>query len=99
MKRERIYEIVVGVINDYCKTNGIEVEELNEHTALMGRNRILDSMGLVNVLVDVETAFLDEDIEITLTSEVAMSSRISPFHRIGSLCELITKQIEGVDEN
>ena len=48
-------------------------------------------MGLVNIVVDIETAFLDEDIEISLTSETAMSGRISPFRTIQSLCNLFTR--------
>jgi hypothetical protein len=54
-------------------------------------------MGLVNVIVDIETAFLDEDIDVSLTSEAAMSSRISPFRSIGSLCNFIARQL-GVEE-
>ena len=64
---------------------------------LIGSARILDSMGLVNIVVDIETAFLDEDIEISLTSETAMSGRISPFRTIGSLCNFIARQL-GLEE-
>jgi hypothetical protein len=48
---------------------------------------------LVNLIVDIETAFLDEDIEISLASESAMSSRISPYRSVGSLCNFIAKQL------
>ena len=50
-------------------------------------------MGLVNVIVDIETAFLDEDVELSLTSEAAMSGRISPFRSVGSLCNFIARQL------
>ena len=50
-----------------------------------------------NIVVDIETAFLDEDIEISLTSETAMSGRISPFRTIGSLCSFIARQL-GLEE-
>lgn len=94
MTTEKIFEIVTDTIKDYCDNNNIQICELNKDTALIGSNRILDSMGLVNVIVDIETAFLDENIEISLTSEAAMSSRISPFRSIGSLCSFIERQIQ-----
>jgi acyl carrier protein len=98
MDKNKINEIVFGVINEYISSNDIKVsEELTKNTALIGSSRILDSMGLVNVIVDIETAFLDEDVEISLTSEAAMSGRISPFRSIGSLCNFIARQL-GVEE-
>jgi acyl carrier protein len=98
MDKSQINQIVYEVINDYLTTNEIIIDgELNAHTALIGESRILDSMGLVNVIVDIETAFLDEDIDVSLTSEAAMSSRISPFRSIGSLCNFIARQL-GVEE-
>lgn len=96
MDKKKIQEIVFGIIKDYCSVNGI-TEELTTETHLIGRTSIMDSMGLVNTIVDIETAFLDEDVEINLTSETAMSLRLSPFRTIGSLCDYIARQL-GIDE-
>ena len=96
MNYKRIEEIVVDTIKNYCNEHGIDVE-LTKDSPLMGRTRILDSMGLVNVLVDIETAFLDDDVEVSLTSETAMSSRISPFRSVRSVCNFIAQQL-GVEE-
>lgn len=93
MDKIRIQEIVIAVITDYCQSMNIE-NTVDLNTALIGGNKILDSMGLVNVIVDIEAAFLDEDVEITLTSEAAMSARISPFRSVGSLCNFIAKQLD-----
>lgn len=93
MKQNEIEEIVIAVIKDHCINYKI-ITEINLHTPLIGGNKIMDSMGLVNVIVDIETAFLDKDIEISLTSESAMSGRISPFRTIGSLCNFITNQLK-----
>lgn len=79
MDKNQINYIVINVIQEYCATNGLVIKDLDKDTPLIGSARILDSMGLVNIVVDIETAFLDEDIEISLTSETAMSGRISPF--------------------
>lgn len=98
MDKKKINEIVYKTIEDYCDANDILLDDdLSKDTPLIGSGRVLDSMGLVNVVVDIETAFLDEDVEISLTSEAAMSGRISPFRSVGSLCNFIARQI-GIEE-
>lgn len=96
MDKAKINEIVINTLKDYCEANDIQVD-INKDTALIGSNKIMDSMGLVNNIVDIETAFLDEDVEISLTSEAAMSGRISPFRSVGSLCNFIARQL-GIEE-
>ena len=96
INRKIIIEIVVATIKNYCEEKGIKAE-ISKDTPLVGSASILDSMGLVNTIVDIETAFLDEDVEISLTSEAAMSSRISPFRSVGSLCNFIARQL-GIEE-
>ncbi len=97
MDKLQIYEIIVKSIENYlCEMGGGKIN-IDKNTPLIGNAKLLDSMGLVNVLVDIETAFLDEDIEISLTSEMAMSCRISPFRSVGSLCNFIARQL-GVEE-
>ena len=96
MDYKKIQEIVYATIQAYCDDHSIDVA-LDEYTPLIGSSKIMDSMGLVNVIVDIETAFLDEDVEISLTSETAMSGRISPFRSVGSLCGFIARQL-GMEE-
>ncbi len=96
MDKAKINEIVIATIKNYCEENGIQAE-INKDTPLIGSAKILDSMGLVNNIVDIETAFLDEDVEISLTSEAAMSGRISPFRSVGALCNFIARQL-GIEE-
>jgi acyl carrier protein len=98
MTKQEIAKIVTNLLSDYCKNNNIPDVEITQNTPLIGSSRILDSIGLVNLIVDVETAFLDEDIELSLASESAMSARISPFRSVGSLCGFIAKQI-GIEEH
>ena len=98
MDKKKINEIVYKTIEGYCEANDIVLDDdLSKDTPLIGSGRVLDSMGLVNVCVDIETAFLDEDVEISLTSESAMSGRISPFRSVGALCNFIARQL-GIEE-
>lgn len=97
MDKAKINEIVFNILKDYCEANDIKVE-ITKDTPLIGSCKIMDSMGLVNNIVDIETAFLDEDVEISLTSEAAMSGRISPFRSVGALCNFIARQL-GIEED
>ena len=97
MTKQGIEKIVIELLKEYCENNNIQVE-IDKNTQLVGSSKILDSIGLVNFIVDLETTFLDEDMEISLASESAMSARISPYRSVGSLCSFIAKQI-GIEDN
>ena len=97
MKIKEVKELLNETINEYFEGQEIE-EKATEKTVLLGRASVLDSMGLVNVIIDIESRFLDEDIDISLTSEKAMSRRHSPVRTVATLAEYILEQIEGADE-
>ena len=93
MNIQELEKKIVDLMEEYCEDNGIEVK-ITKDTPLIGSNRIFDSLGLVNILVDIETMCLDEGLEISLVSESAMSARISPYRTVGALCNFIVNQIE-----
>ena len=97
MEKSGIKEILIKTVNEYFETQDIS-ENAYENTVLFGKESVLDSMGLVNVIIDIESRFLDDGMEISLTSEKAMSRRNSPFRTISTLTEFIKEQIEGNDE-
>ena len=91
-------KILIEIINEYFESQDFN-EKANEDTTLFGKESVLDSMGLVNVIIDIESKFLDENIEISLTSEKAMSRRESPFRTISTLAEFIEEQIAAKEKN
>ena len=93
MEKQNVSDIIIESIKDYLETQDIQTE-VNEDTALLGEKSILASMGLVNVIIDIESKFLDEGYEISLTSEKAMSRRNSPFRNIRTLGDFIYEQLE-----
>ena len=63
-------------------------DPVSEATPLMGEAAALDSLGLVNLIVDLEGRLLDDfDVEVTLADERAMSLEDSPFRTVGTLAE------------
>ena len=90
--KDKIKHILLNVVNEYFESQDIE-EKATEKTVLFGQDSALDSMGLVNVIIDIESRFLDEGYEISLTSEKAMSRRNSPFRTVSTLAEFIEEHI------
>ena len=67
---------------------------VSENTELYGKSGHLDSMGLVAFLVDIEESFQDNDINISLSDERAMSQTRSPFRNVQSLTDYIAALIK-----
>ena len=97
MNKEKIFKIIMDTIDDYLEQLDLEIKA-DKNTVIFGKESALDSMGLVNIIIDIESRFLDEDIEISLTSEKAMSRRNSPFRTVNTLADYITEQIEENNE-
>lgn len=62
-------------------------------TALFGPGGLLDSMGLVTLIVEVEQSLADRfGLVMTLADDRAMSQRSSPFRSVGALAGYIQSQ-------
>jgi acyl carrier protein len=60
------------------------------NTTLFGAESELDSLGLVNIIVDIESAINDKfNVSISIVDEKAMSQKHSPFKTIQSLSDYI----------
>jgi acyl carrier protein len=100
INRSQIAQLVISSLQEVLDMgNGTSpaVEDIGTGTSLIGREAVLDSMGLVNLIVEIEQR-LEEDygVVVILADERAMSQKKSPFHSVGSLtdyiCQLIQEQ-------
>ena len=67
---------------------------------LYGDTGVFDSMHLVNFLTLVEERLEDDfNVEVSLTSERAVSRRVSPFSSVSRLIEFIEEEIQLVVAN
>ena len=93
IERQRVLEIVyaaIQMINEE-RENDDDLLELKEETRLFGRESKLDSLSLVNLIVDIEQRFAEElGVEVLLTDEKAMSQKRSPFRDVKSLVDYIS---------
>jgi acyl carrier protein len=70
---------------------------IGETTRLIGREALFDSMGLVNLIVDIEQRLEEQyQVAVILADERAMSQKNSPFRSIQTLtdyiCQLMAEQ-------
>ena len=101
VSRPEIVEIVTSSLEDVlAMADGDSpgdgaVEDIGEDTRLLGRKGVLDSMGLVTLIVDVEQRLEEEyDVVVVLADERAMSQKRSPFRSVGSLTDYICQLAE-----
>lgn len=72
---------------------GRQLEKTAE-AKLFDKEGVLDSLGLVNLIVATEQQLEEQlGVSVTLADERAISQRNSPFRTVGTLVEYIQQQI------
>ena len=89
----------MNLIIDTAKDLGDDLiaadSELSEDTTLFGKAGILDSMGLVTLIIAVEQAIEDKyGASAGLADEKAMSQANSPYRTVGTLADYAAAQIQ-----
>ncbi len=89
--RTELVALIVAATDDVLDTIGDEARApLDETTRLFGEGGVLDSMGLVTLVIDVEQRLNSRyALTLRLADERAMSRRSSPFRRIDTLADYI----------
>lgn len=89
-----IDEKLMKVIESFLKENA-DYEIVNMDTKIFGGDGLLDSMGLVNLIVEIEE-FLEDSYEreVSLVNDKAMSARTSPFTKVGRLINYIHEVLD-----
>lgn len=65
-------------------------EPMGEYTCLIGHRSVVDSLGLVRLLADLEQKLTDEyGVSVKLADERAMSQISSPFRTVRTLTDYI----------
>jgi len=87
--KEKITQVIFRVIDEINRELA-ENQRIGKSmaTALLGKSAVLDSLGLVNLIVMVEEEIEEQfGVNITLADERAISQERSPFRTIGTLVE------------
>ena len=91
----QLQEVVIACVNNVLSERDDNIDlEVDEKTFLLGPEAVLDSLGLVTVLVDLEQSLEDEfGFSLTIADERAMSQDKSPFRTVQSLTDYIHRLI------
>jgi acyl carrier protein len=91
MTRTRAIEVVLASLASVREfASGGASAEYSEETVLVGNQAVLDSLGVVSLIIEVEqTLEIDDDLSLTLASDKAMSQKNSPFRTVGVLADYI----------
>lgn len=94
--REQIQRIVLEALSEInLQTPGNKQFTPSEQTVLFGIGGVLDSLGLVNLIVAVEQRVEDElGSTIVLADEKAMAQKNSPFRTVATLVDYIAQQLD-----
>ena len=92
---ELIEELILGALNDVNEEQPEDERiDVGPNTPLFGPDAQIDSLALVSVIVDVETALnVDYDLPISLTDDRAMTREISPFDDVQTLKDYIVELV------
>lgn len=95
INRENIVNLLLVTLEAYFDEINESVDlSVGEDIKLFGGDGLLDSIGLVSYVVEVEEKLEDEyNISVVLADEKAMSRRTSPFARVSYLADYIIEVI------
>lgn len=87
--RSDAYEIVLASLQEvFVQTGLTPPDKVTEETVLVGDAAVLDSLGVVQLIVEVEQRVeQSHSISVTLANDKAMSARNSPFRTVGVLAD------------
>jgi hypothetical protein len=93
--RENIVNLLLSTLEAHFDEINKSVDlSQRENIKLFGGDGLLDSIGLVSFVVEVEEKLEDEfDVSVVLADEKAMSRRTSPFARISYLADYILEVV------
>jgi len=93
--KQKIFQLIFIAIDELNEQRGTE-DQISKtvDTVILGQDSMIDSLGLVNLIVSLEQSVNDEmDIEITLADERAMMMESSPFRSVRTLADFIENMI------
>lgn len=98
--RQQTVSLILDCLRDLLGARSIPPNTWDENLELLGPGSVLDSIGLVTLIVDVEQRVAQEhDMSLTLASEAAMSRRSSPFRTVGAFADYICELVKDAQPN
>lgn len=91
MNRPESLALVLEVIADYFESVGLTYT-IDPETVLVGPGGVLDSIGLVTVVLDLEAALRERGLDVSLSADQALSAKSSPFRTPSSFADFVQSE-------
>lgn len=86
--KDDLVALIIEMAQEILEAEGEPSTDLDADTKLFGKAGLLDSMGLVSLIVAVEQEIEDRhEASVALADEKALSQSSSPYRTIGTLAE------------
>ncbi|MFO0596388.1 MAG: hypothetical protein U0228_13815 [Myxococcaceae bacterium] len=94
--RDAVVTIIKKAVTEVMDQAGLPPPtSLSDDTVIVGKDAVLDSLGVVSLIVEVEQALEQQhDVAVTLASDKAMSQKNSPFRTVGVLADHVLETIK-----
>ena len=94
--REALLGTARGALLQALAEQGARMPDaIDEDTVVFGKGALLDSLGLVTMVMELEQRLEEEHgVTVVLADERAMSRRSSPFRSLGTLLDHIRDQLD-----
>ncbi len=90
MNLQEIEQLVIRTVISSIDDETLDASLINPSTVLLGENAFIDSLTLVNVIVDIEEEISETaGAEISLTDDQAVFAEPSPYASISNLSNYI----------
>lgn len=93
LERSAVVSLIVTSVKEalaLAQGDAAEAIPVNEQTFLIGEGAVLDSLGLVTAVLEIERRLADEhEVVMVLADERAMSQKHSPFRSVQSLADYV----------
>src|SRR6266487_1655486 len=95
MDKKALVDLIVDAVDGYRLSMQGPGEAVGHETSLFGPSGVLDSLGLVSVLVELEQRVSEvSGRTVTLMDDRAMSQTSSPFRTVDSLADYLGGQLQ-----
>ena len=92
--------VLANLRNVLSHKEAVLKDSLSESTHLIGNEQVLDSLGLVTLILDVEQDLENQyGVSLSLADDRAMSQSNSPFRTVGSLVNYICSLVKDTQHN
>lgn len=100
MIRNTVETIVISALRELgASTENEGLAHPSPTTRLFGKKGLLDSLGMINLILELEETLFEEfEVNIVIADEKALSQKRSPFKDVTSLVDYITTLLDDVGD-